>query len=109
MRTINIYREYIHRGIDLSRRTLKDFIGPNFWPLIFTTDFNDYDAANNGLTYRFYDPEQSLNLTKFVANFLANFKAINYTTYANYRELLFCGFKSEWVTGAGAGTCVGKY
>jgi len=103
MRTLNIYREFIPRGINLGRRILKDFIGPSFWPLTFTVDFNDYDAANSGLSYRFYDPEQNLNLQKFVASFLNGFKLIIYTTYPRYLEIVFCDFKNEYIAPACSG------
>ena len=104
MRTLNIYREFIPRNIDLSRRKMSDFIGPTFWPLIFTVDFKEYDAANFGLTYRFYDPEQSLNLTKFITTFLIGFKGVIYTSYPNYKDLVLCDFKNEYI----GTTCTGN-
>ena len=93
LQTINIYREYIPTQIDLRHRDMKHYIGPYYYPLVFSVNFNDYSEDYLGLQYYYNYIEKKVDTYTYLYYWLINAKSIQYPDYLVYERPAICHFE----------------
>lgn len=95
-RTLNIYREYIPQSFDFKYRIMKLFSTLNYYPLVISTDFADYNNNYGGLMYNYNEYETEISTLKFNYNFLKTVLDRTYTTYPFYTNLILCNVSQKF-------------
>ena len=103
IQTINIYRDYIPKTIDLRYLSMKKYAykitGSEYYPLLFTVDFqNDYDIIQNRLKYYITDFDYLPDYELYLNGFMTNVQARSYLTYPVYDDFIQCGISKYYDT-----------
>lgn len=90
IQTINIFRDTLPNNITLRHRNMKFYMGENFFPLLFSVNFDDYSTSYNGLQWFYSDWDNNFNSNSYVYNLLTNIKTKEYKTYPVYIRPVIC-------------------